>query len=158
MPAGRPTDYRSEYCTQATKLCMLGAIDKEIASFFNVCEDTINNWKIDHPEFFEAIKEGREIADATVAEKLFHRATGYEHPEDDIKQYNGDIIITPTIKHYPPDTAAAIFWLKNRRRKDWREKHEVELSAIEPVIIKDQDGSKIMELSSRQRPEEKSTQ
>lgn len=69
---------------------------------------------------------GKGAADAAVASKLFHRATGYEHPEDDIRAVNGEIVITPTIKHYPPDTTAAIFWLKNRQPAKWRDKQEVD--------------------------------
>ncbi|GAB7207355.1 hypothetical protein OS21_38510 [Dickeya oryzae] len=50
---------------------------------------------------------------------------GYEHEEDDIKAVNGEIVITPTIKRYPPDTTAAIFWLKNRQPKIWRDKQDI---------------------------------
>ena len=39
---------------------------------------------------------------------------------------NGQIVITPTIKHYPPDTTAGIFWLKNRQRDKWRDKPEAD--------------------------------
>lgn len=123
---GRPSAYQSEYAGQAEKLCLLGHTDAELASFFEVSETTINNWKSEHPDFFESIKKGKSVADAEVAAKLFHRATGYEHPEDDIRAVNGEIIITPTIKHYPPDTTAAIFWLKNRQKDKWRDKQEVE--------------------------------
>ena len=58
--------------------------------------------------------------------KLCSRATGYEHPEDDIKAVNGEIVITPTIKRYPPDPTSMIFWLKNRQPKLWRDKPESE--------------------------------
>lgn len=122
---GRPTKYKEEYNEQVYKLCLLGAIDDELADFFDVDVSTINNWKIDYPEFFESIKRGKSLADANVASKLYHRATGYEHPDVDIKMYEGDIIETPLIKHYPPDTTAAIFWLKNRNPAKWRDKQEV---------------------------------
>jgi hypothetical protein len=125
---GRPSSYRAEYAEWAEKLTKLGATDKELADSFDVVEATINNWKLAHPEFLESIKRGKAIADAEVASKLFHRATGYEHPEDDIKSVMGEIVITPTIKHYPPDTTAAIFWLKNRRPDLWRDKVEQEHS------------------------------
>lgn len=105
---------------------MLGLIDKEMATFFGVSEQTFNTWKKTHPEFLESLKGGKTLADAGVAAKLFHRACGYEHPEDDIRAINGQIVITPTIKHYPPDTTAAIFWLKNRQRALWRDKPEAE--------------------------------
>lgn len=125
---GQPTAYRVEYAEWAEKLAKLGATDKELAESFEVTEATITNWKSAHPEFFASIKKGRQIADAEIASKLFHRATGYEHPEDDIRAVNGEIVITPTIKHYPPDTTAAIFWLKNRRPDLWRDKVENQLS------------------------------
>ena len=125
---GRPTRYRAEYAEQASKLCKLGLTDKEMAKFFEVSESTLNNWKQSHPAFLESLKAGKDLADAEVAAKLFHRATGYEHPEDDIRAVNGEIVITPTIKHYPPDTTAAIFWLKNRQPARWRDKQETEQS------------------------------
>ncbi len=122
--AGRPTEYQKKYCSQAKKLCKLGFTDKELADFFEVEEQTINNWKIEHPEFFESIKAGKDVADGEVVDKLFKRATGYSHPDVDIKVIDGDIRITKLTKHYPPDTAAAIFWLKNRQKKKWRDKIE----------------------------------
>lgn len=45
MAAGRPTDYREEYNEQAYKLCLLGATDAELGDFFNVTEQTINNFQ-----------------------------------------------------------------------------------------------------------------
>ncbi|MEG5642276.1 terminase [Enterobacter asburiae] len=122
---GRPSRYKKEYAEQARKLCLLGYTDAELADFFEVAESTINKWKKDHPEFSESIKKGKSVADGEVASKLFHRATGYEHPEDDIRAVEGKIVITPTVKHYPPDTAAAIFWLKNRQGKKWRDKQDI---------------------------------
>lgn len=132
---GRPTAYKKEYAEQAYKLCLLGAIDADMAGFFGVSEQTINAWKKQHSNFLESIKKGKEQADAEVASKLFHRATGYEHPEDDIRALNGEIVITPTIKHYPPDTTAAIFWLKNRQPSTWREKQEIDHSGSVTVEI-----------------------
>lgn len=123
---GRPTDYKIEYNEQVYKLCLLGATDSEIGDFFNVDERTINNWKVEFPEFFQSIKKGKEYADANVANKLYNRALGYEHKEDKIFNDQGVPLIVPTVKHYPPDTTAAIFWLKNRQPAKWREKQEVE--------------------------------
>lgn len=121
---GAPSKYERKFCKQVERLCKLGATDKEIADFFEVVESTINLWKIEHPEFSESIKKGKVIADVTVADSLFKRANGYSHADVDIKMYEGEIIETKLIKHYPPDTAAAIFWLKNRQKKKWRDKIE----------------------------------
>lgn len=134
---GRPTKYQKAYAEQARKLCLLGYTDAELADFFEVDEATINRWKIAHEEFCESIKKGKGVADGEVAAKLFHRATGYEHPEDDIRAVDGTIVITPTVKHYPPDTTAAIFWLKNRQSKKWRDKidHGLEGPNGQPLAV-----------------------
>jgi len=125
---GRPTKYKPEYSEQTYKLCLLGATDVELADFFDVAESTIHLWKIEHPDFSESIKRGKVQADANVAESLYKRANGYEHPEVDIKMYEGQIIMTDITKHYPPDTAACFIWLKNRRTADWRDKQEIQHS------------------------------
>lgn len=117
---GRPTKYKAEYAKQAEKLCRLGATDAELADFFEVTVSTISLWKVKNPKFSEALKLGKGPADERVEASLYHRATGYSHPEDDIRTVNGQLVITPTTKHYPPDTTACIFWLKNRRPDQWR--------------------------------------
>lgn len=132
---GRPTKYKPEFAKQAYKLCLLGATDKRIADFFDVTESTLNLWKQEFPEFSESLKAGKEEADSVVAQSLFHRATGYSHPDVDIKLFKGKIITTKLTKHYPPDSTAAIFWLKNRQPKQWRDKQEVEHTVAEKQVI-----------------------
>ena len=126
MPAGRPTKYKEEYNEQVTKLCLLGATDVEIADFFNVEKQTIYNWRETEPEFLDSTKKGKAEADARVSESLFHRALGYSHPEVKLNVVNHEIVETPLIKHYPPETLACIYWLKNRQSAKWRDKTEVE--------------------------------
>lgn len=121
---GRPTAYKSEFVDLAYNYALLGATDDELATFFSVEVRTIHRWKESKPEFCHALKRGKEIADAEIASKLFHRARGYSHPEDKIFNNNGDPLVVPTIKHYPPDTTAAIFWLKNRQPRRFRDKQE----------------------------------
>lgn len=125
-PVGRPSKYKDEYCEQAYKLCLLGATDKQIADFFDIDVSTLGNWKNDHPEFLESLKGGKENADAEIAKALFHRAKGYSHQA--IKMFNnqGVIVSEEYTEHYPPDTTAAIFWLKNRQPKQWRDKQEID--------------------------------
>lgn len=131
---------------QVEKLCKLGATDREIAEFFDIAESTLNLWKSTHPKFMESIKKGKMLADAEVAEKLYRRATGYSHPDVDIKVIDDQIVLTRLTKHYAPDTAAAIFWLKNRRNRadieaqKWADKQLHELTG--------KDGSKLFEEKS----------
>jgi hypothetical protein len=62
-----------------------------------------------------------------VASKLYHRATGYKHLAFKMfKDKDSDRVITKRyVEHYPPDTTACIFWLKNRRPDLWRDRHEL---------------------------------
>lgn len=127
---GRPTDYRDKYAEQARKLCLLGATDKELASFFGTSEQTLNAWKTAHPKFLESIIAGKDQADAEVAEKLYHRARGYSHDAVKIFMPAGALepVYAPYIERYPPDTQAASLWLRNRQPAKWRDKQEHEHS------------------------------
>lgn len=124
MAGGRPTKFKIEYIEQARNYSYLGATDDQMAQFFGIDVRTLHRWKKDHDGFCHALKEGKEIADAKVAKSLFERATGYEHKEDKIFNNNGQPLIVPTTKHYPPDATAMIFWLKNRQPELWRDKRE----------------------------------
>jgi hypothetical protein len=126
--AGRPTKYKEEYAAQAKKLCLLGATDAQLADFFEVSVSTINLWKVQHSEFSESVKLPKEEADEKVAQSLYKRAMGFECDETDIRVVNGEIVTTQVRKIYPPDSTAAIFWLKNRRPDEWREKTEANLT------------------------------
>lgn len=136
--AGRPTKYEEKYNEQAYKLCLLGATDKDLADFFEVEEQTINNWKHDFPQFFESIKEGKTIADMHLAEKLKNKAEGavintqqafkvketvYEQGQRIERE---KIVVVDLKQEQPPDTTALIFWLKNRAGKYWRDKQEID--------------------------------
>lgn len=126
MPAGRPTAYREEYAEQAYKLCLLGSTDKEMAVFFGVCEQTIQNWKDTHEEFLGSITRGKDSADANVAERLYKRAMGYEHPAVKIFMPAGADrpVYADYTERFPPDTQAASLWLRNRQKAKWRDKVE----------------------------------
>ena len=124
---GRNSEYRIEYADQALKLCLLGATDIELSEFFSVSEQTLNKWKKDYPEFLESLKKGKNIADANVASRLYNRAIGYNCKATKFATSNGKITDSKEfIEHYPPDTSAAIFWLKNRQPEKWLDKKEVD--------------------------------
>ena len=151
---GQPTKYKPEYDKLAYNYCLLGATDKDLANYFDVTETTVNNWKIDHPAFFESIKDGRENADMQVAKSLNKRARGYTQKVTKVMQYQGEPIVVDVEEHVPPDTTAAIFWLKNRQAKNWRDKQEFAVSAeIQPDIT--ELDARIKELISGLSDEEK---
>jgi hypothetical protein len=128
LGAGRPQSYKPEFDELAYRMALLGLTDEEMAQFFGVNPDTIYAWDRDHPGFSESRARGKLPADGEVAVKLHQRAMGYEHEDVHISSYEGNVTMTPIIKHYPPDTQAAQWWLKNRQPKKWKDKVEVENS------------------------------
>lgn len=130
MPAetGRPSLYLPEYAEAARKQCEEGATDQELADYFEVSVRTLYRWKNTFPEFCQALKAAKAPADERVERSLFERAIGYERDEVDIRVVGGEVVQTPIRKFYPPDTTAAIFWLKNRKPDLWRDKTETALT------------------------------
>lgn len=133
----RPTSYKNEYVEQAYKLALLGLKDTEIAKYFGVKEQTLNNWKSSHPEFFESLKKGKLNADGEVVKSLYNRAVGsvvkiqqaikvknvyYENGKKLSEKENVEIV--ELNQELPPDTTACIYWLKNRQPEKWRDKVE----------------------------------
>jgi hypothetical protein len=133
MPAGAPTKYQPEYNEQAYKLCLLGFTDTELADFFEVHEDTINEWKKVYPEFSVSVNRGKAIADAEVAVSFHKRAVGYTYEE---RTFEGGELTKTVEKELAPDPGAALNWLKNRQPNKWRDKKETEISGN--LSLKDQ--------------------
>lgn len=136
MPRGRPTKYDPSYAQQVKHLCLLGATDRDIATAFGVDPSTVDNWKEKHPEFLRSLNEAKAEADAKVAQSLYRRALGFRHKAVKIfaDPKTGAELIVPFVERYPPDTTAAIFWLKNRRPDLWRDRHEITGKDGAPVI------------------------
>lgn len=121
---GRPSKFDSINLDQVKLLASKGWTDKEMAVFFQITEQTWNNYKQRHQEFFESLKNWKEIADGKVVRSLYERATGYEHEDTYFASYQGTIIKETYTKHYPPDPTSMIFWLKNRKRAEWKDRFD----------------------------------
>lgn len=128
---GRPSSYNDKFPAQAEKLCGLGATDIELADFFEVDVATIYRWKHAHPDFCEALKVGKDALDNRVERSLYHRAVGYSFESEKIFHFQGQITRAPCVEHVPPDTGAAMSWLKNRRGDTWREKSEIDVNVTD---------------------------
>jgi hypothetical protein len=130
---GRPTSYRPEFATQAYHLALLGATNPDVARALGVATSTVDLWIKEKAEFSGALKRGREAADANVAKSLYRRALGYSHKAVKIitvaqgGNMGSEVEEIPYIERYPPDTTACIFWLKNRRPQEWRDKQELDV-------------------------------
>ena len=121
----RPPGYKPEFCEEARKLCELGATDNELAEYFGVSGRTIHRWRGQYPDFCQTLKAAKDVADERVERSLYHKAVGYTFDAVKIFQYEGSPVVVPYKEHVPPDTTAMIFWLKNRRPEQWRDKSEV---------------------------------
>lgn len=125
---GRPTVFNEVVQEKILALAKQGATDVELAEAIGVSDRTIRYWKVQHADFFPALKECKDLADQMVEASLFQRACGYSHPAEKIltnfNRFTGEVEVERVqyIEHYPPDTVAAIFWLKNRQPERWREK------------------------------------
>ena len=95
----RPSKYDEKYLPIVSKLALTGLIDKQIANILGVSRSTLSKWKKEHAEFSDALKGSKDIPDSEVVNSLYQQAIG------------GNV-------------TACIFWLKNRRPADWREKPE----------------------------------
>ena len=146
---GRPSKLTPQLALKIFILARKGLTDKEIAQVFDLTQQTVNNWK-KSVEFFESLKENKEYADAQVERSLFERAIGYEHDEEQAFCSKGKIIVHKCIKHYPPDPTAAIFWLKNRKATDWKDKADIEHSIADETLDKFKD-MKADDLIERQK-------
>jgi hypothetical protein len=137
MPAGRPTEFKPEYISTITELAASGSTDAEIADHIGVSKVTLWRWKKSHPEICSPLKEAKDIADERVVASLYKRAVGFEHDAVKVSfDKDGKPIYAPYREYVVPDTTAAIFWLKNRRDKEWRDKTQQDVNlGIQVVMV-----------------------
>lgn len=127
---GRPSGYGPHMAETARKVAALGATDAEIADILAIDIATLYRWKASHQDFCEALRIGKEPIDERVERSLYQRAVGYTYDAVKIAVHaeTGNTTVTPYREHVPPDTTACIFWLKNRRRDEWRDVSRQEMT------------------------------
>lgn len=90
-----------------------GLTDLQIAKNIGIQQSTFYDWKLKHAEFSEALKRSKDVADYEVENALFKKAK------------MGDV-------------TAQIFWLKNRKPKQWRDKvsfvDETQLAKLDEMV------------------------
>jgi transposase-like protein len=80
-----------------------GLTDEQIAHNMGINTRTLYKWKEEYRQIGQALKKTKEVVDREVENALYRKAC-------------------------EGDTTAMIFWLKNRRPLDWRDKRETQLS------------------------------
>ena len=104
-----------------------GLTQKQIADNLGINVDTLIEYKKKYPDFSEALKKGKEVVDIEVENALLKRALGYTITlyEEKVDK-DGCVHNLKKDVHVPGDTTAQIFWLKNRKPKNWKDKQNSE--------------------------------
>ena len=114
-----------------------GLTQADIAHNMGVNEHTLTTWKRKYPALDTALKRGKDVVDRIVENALFKRAIGYDYvekttiTETDATGYISKQTEKEITKHVPGDTTAQIFWLKNRKPEDWRDKRVQQAASAE---------------------------
>ncbi|WP_071026004.1 transposase [Peptoniphilus raoultii] len=106
-----------------------GLTEEQISKNMGISYSTLREWKKKYPAIETALKKGKEVVDYEVESALFKRAMGYEYEEEKtyIQEVDGKVTKRKEItkKHMPGDTTAQIFWLKNRKPEEWRDRPKI---------------------------------
>lgn len=112
-----------------------GLTIEQIAKNLGISKVTLYKYMNEHVELSEHLKKGKEVIDIEVENALLKRALGYKYEEvtkellKNKKTGKEELRVTKVVtKEVQPDTTAQIFWLKNRRPEDWRDKKDIEHS------------------------------
>ena len=108
-----------------------GLTNEQIAINMGITRETLRVWCNNYSVISVALKKGKEVIDRQVENALLKRALGYQYTET-TKEFVpelGKMVVTKEVtKEVAGDTTAQIFWLKNRKPNDWRDKRDVEMS------------------------------
>ena len=100
-----------------------GLTNEQIANNIGINVKTLYDWKNKKSDISNALKKGKEVVDIEVENALLKRALGYKY--DEVTYENG-VETKRVTKEVQPDTTAQIFWLKNRKPKNWKDKQNSE--------------------------------
>ena len=132
---GRTKVYSPRMTIVARKCCERGMTDIEVADMLGIGLATLYRWKLHHPAFARAFKLGKAAADDRVERSLYSRAVGYSYLAEKAVMTRHGQKTTRYRAHIPPDTAAAVWYLKNRRPDRWRDsfRHEHTASPYDAI-------------------------
>ena len=123
--------------------------EPQIAQNMGIAMSTLTEWKNRFPAIAATIKKGKEPVDIQVENALLRRALGYDYEEtitevEELGNGKTKKHVRKVTRHVAPDTTAQIFWLKNRKPKQWRDKMEntvgIETEDLSPLVELLKDG------------------
>jgi len=110
-----------------------GLTDEQIASNMGITRAALYNWKKKYVDIFDALKRGKEIVDIQVENALYKSALGYQFTEITKERTYNDktetyefVVTKEVVKEVQPNTTAQIFWLKNRKPVEWRDRKDID--------------------------------
>lgn len=114
-----------------------GLSDEQIATNMCIATGTLYRWKNEHREICEALKEGKDAVDRQVENALLKSALGYKYDEVTEERRDDMLVVTKVVhKEVQPNTTAQIFWLKNRKRLEWRDRVENAITGADGGAVK----------------------
>ena len=87
-----------------------GLTNEDIAFNIGITAKTLYEWMLKYSEISEALKEGKDVIDRRIENALAKKAEA------------GDV-------------TAMIFWLKNRKPKEWRDRFQQDIYTPEPLKV-----------------------
>jgi len=136
--------------TEILAWCRDGVLDKDIAKSLGIHYATLYGYMNKYPELASAMRTNKNLADVQVENSMFKLATGIDYTDEEV--YTTEVVdkkgvkftktSTRSVKRFvPPNVAAQIFWLKNRKPERWADKQEIggglTLNYSAPEIKKD---------------------
>ena len=114
-----------------------GLSDEQIAANMGITDSTFYEWKKKYSEISEALKEGKDAVDRQVENALLKSALGYKYDEVTRELRDDELVVTKVVhKEVQPNTTAQIFWLKNRKRAEWRDRVENAITGADGGAVK----------------------
>ena len=125
-----------------------GLTDETVAEKIGIVPSTLYEWKKKYSEISEALKRGKEVVDIEVENALLNNAKGFTYTEQVISTKKEVIykdgkrvkeisepVVVEVERFKQPETTAQIFWLKNRKPKEWRDKTEVAVTQTKSEAV-----------------------
>jgi len=138
---------------QAQMLAEFGHTEAFMSEFFGVSVSTWRRWKALHPDFKLNLKNWKKAAVTKVERSLYKKATGYVKEKVKITK---DGVIVRYDEEVDPETAAAVFFLKNQAKDEWKDTKDIsgEINHNHAKVLEDESREKLKKMVEQMQREE----